>query len=94
MVVIFFFLLFNASIGGADTRYTYVGGYDYRNASMKSGVAFQLQGVHSTMVHHYNDTLDFLVISKNPKMTTVQVYCVHVVQLVPCWLIIRIIIVY
>ena len=60
-------------VGGADGRYTYVNGYDYRPDHMKSGVAFQLQGIHSTLVHHYNDTLDFLVLSTTPNMTTVQV---------------------
>lgn len=60
-------------VGGADGRYTYVNGYDYRPDHMKSGVAFQLQGIHTTLVHHYNDTLDFLVISTAPNTTTVQV---------------------
>ena len=44
---------------------------------MKSGVAFQLQAIHSTLVHHYNDTVDILVISTQPNMTTVQVRKLH-----------------
>ena len=59
--------------GGADGRYTYVGGYDYRPDHIKSGLAFQLQGIHSTLVHHYNDTLDMLIVSTKPNMSTVQV---------------------
>ena len=60
--------------GGADGRYTYAGGYDYRSEHMKSGVEFLQQGVHSTLVHHYNDTVNFLVIATKPDMTTVQVH--------------------
>ena len=59
--------------GGADGRYTYVNGYDYRPEHMKSGVAFQLQGIHTTLVHHYNDTLDFLILSTPTNTTIVQV---------------------
>jgi hypothetical protein len=40
---------------------------------MKSGVAFQLQGIHSTLVHHYNDTLDILILSTPKNTTVVQV---------------------
>ena len=68
-----FFHNIMCAAGGADGRYTYVGGYDYRPDHIKSGLAFQLQGIHSTLVHHYNDTLDLLIVSTKPNMSTVQV---------------------
>ena len=40
---------------------------------MKSGVSFLLQGIHTTLVHHYNDTLNFLILSTPTNTTTVQV---------------------
>ena len=61
-------------LGGADGRYTYVDGYDYRSEHMKSGVAFLQQGIHRTLVHHYNDTVNILVYSTQTNMTTVQVH--------------------
>ncbi|XP_064382650.1 uncharacterized protein LOC135331434 [Halichondria panicea] len=45
--------------GGADGRYKFVNSTDYRKDNIS--VQYQLQGIHSTLVHHYNDTLDFLV---------------------------------
>ena len=52
-------------------RYTFVNGTDYRHDNIT--VKYQLQAIHSTLVHHYNDTLDMLVISKDPAMTTLRV---------------------
>ena len=37
-------------------------------------VKYQLQAIHTTLVHHYNDTLDMLVMSEDMKMTTVRVW--------------------
>ncbi len=54
-------------------RYTYVNGTDYRQDNISAGVKYQLQAIHHTLVYHYNDTLDMLVISKDPAMTTVRV---------------------
>ena len=51
------------SIGGADTRYTFVNGTDYRKEN--NSVYYQLQAIHSTKVHHYNDTLDMLIYNKD-----------------------------
>lgn len=68
--------MFN-SLGGADGRYTYINGYDYRPYNESTGVQFQLQGMHTTLVHHYNDTLDMLIIKppgSSGDKTLVQVY--------------------
>ena len=56
-------------------RYRFVGSEDYTSDNLTSGVQYQLQAIHSTMVHHYNDTLDMLIISKavEKPMTTVRV---------------------
>ncbi len=52
-------------------RYTFVNGTDYRSDNIS--VKYQMQAIHSTKVHHYNDTLNMLVISTDPSMTTVRV---------------------
>ena len=52
-------------------RYTFVGSYDYRKDNIS--LQYQLQAVHSTLVHHYNDTLDFLVLKDEDMSTTVKV---------------------
>jgi len=54
-------------------RYTFVNATDYKNDNLTSGVKYQMQAIHMTKVNHYNDTLDMLVISKDPSMTTVRV---------------------
>lgn len=59
--------------GGDDMRYTFVNGTDYRSDNISAGVKYQLQAIHMTKVYHYNDTLDMLVISKDPMKTTVRV---------------------
>ena len=64
-------------VGGADGRYRYVNEYDLRPYSEPDHSQFIMQGIHSTLVHHYNDTLNFLVISPNNKTSTVQVSEVH-----------------
>ena len=60
-------------LGGDDMRYTYVNSTDYRSDNISAGVKYQLQAIHRTLTYHYNDTLDMLVISKDPAMTTVRV---------------------
>ena len=64
---------FSPTLGGADGRYTFVNGTDYTKDNITGGVQYQLQGIHRTLVHHYNDTLDFLVISNSSDMTIVRV---------------------
>ncbi|XP_065890748.1 uncharacterized protein [Dysidea avara] len=60
--------------GGADGRYRFTGVYDLRPYGEKDHSQFIMQGIHSTLVHHYNDTLNFLVISPNNKTTTVRAF--------------------
>lgn len=60
-------------VGGADGRYRYVDEYDLRPYSEPDHSQFIMQGIHSTLVHHYNDTLNFLVISADNKTSTVHV---------------------
>lgn len=57
--------------GGDDMRYTFVNGTDYRSDNIS--VKYQLQAIHMTKVYHYNDTLDMIVISKDPAKTTLKV---------------------
>lgn len=64
-------LIVNCIVGGDDGRYTFVNSTDYRPDNFT--VKFQLQGIHSTKVMHYNDTLDFLVMSDNPSSSVVKV---------------------
>ncbi|CAH1258728.1 Hypp2059 [Branchiostoma lanceolatum] len=45
--------------GGADNRYRFSGGDDLRPYNVSA--SFILQGVHMTLVHHYNDTLNFVL---------------------------------
>ena len=52
-------------------RYKLVNGTDYRKDNIS--VKYQLQAIHMTKVYHYNDTLDMLVISTDPSMTTIRV---------------------
>ena len=52
-------------------RYTFVGSYDYRKDNIS--LQYQLQAIHSTLVHHYNDTLDFLVLKEMDMSTTIKV---------------------
>lgn len=46
---------------------------DYRDAKIASGVKYQLQAAHTTLVHHYNDTLNFLIRSNTSDITIVEV---------------------
>ena len=62
----------NNFTGGADMRYTFVSSTDYRKDNIS--VQYQLQGIHSTKVMHYNDTLDFLV-QKADAGTVLKVGC-------------------
>lgn len=52
--------------GGNDKHYKFVNGSDLRPYKIKSGVEFMIQAIHTTKVHHYNDTLDFLLSSNPP----------------------------
>ena len=56
---------------GADGRYRFVNGT--RLGPHDSGAQYLLQGVHTTLKMHYNDTLDFLVISNSTTETIVRV---------------------
>ena len=60
-------------VGGADGRYSFTGVADLRPYGEKDHSQFIMQGIHSTLVHHYNDTLNFLLISPDNKTTTVRV---------------------
>lgn len=59
--------------GGADGRYTFVNGTDLRPYKLKSGAQFLLQGIHTTLKMHYNDTLDFLIASNSTSESFVRV---------------------
>ena len=59
--------------GGPDGRYTFVNEEDYRSDKIKSGVKYQLQAIHTTLVHHYNDTLNFLIRSNTSEITFLEV---------------------
>ena len=48
-------------------------GTDFTKANISGGVKYMLQGIHRTLVHHYNDTLDFLVLSNSSDMSIVRV---------------------
>ena len=61
-------------------RYTFVNATDYRSDNLTSGVKYQMQAIHMTKVNHYNDTLDMLVISKDPSMTTVRVWLYYITK--------------
>ena len=54
-------------------HYTFVNGTDLRQYHLKSGAQYLLQGFHTTLKMHYNDTLDFLVISNSTTETVVRV---------------------
>ena len=46
---------------------------DYRQDKIASGVKYQLQAVHTTLAHHYNDTLNFLIRSNTSDITILEV---------------------
>ncbi|XP_078589020.1 uncharacterized protein LOC144869522 [Branchiostoma floridae x Branchiostoma japonicum] len=65
--------------GGADGRYSYSGGDDLRPYNISA--SFILQGVHMTLVHHYNDTLNFVLVddmkpSIHPLGTTLHAFSI------------------
>lgn len=62
-------------VGGADGRYRYVNEYDLRPSNEPDHSQYIMQGIHTTLVHHYNDTLNFLIISSDNKTSTVHVSC-------------------
>lgn len=47
--------------------------YDLRPYNESDHSQFIMQGIHTTLVHHYNDTLNFLVISADNITSTVHV---------------------
>jgi hypothetical protein len=51
--------------GGADTRYRFDGSEDLTPYKEPSGASYLTQGAHSTLVHHYNDTLNFLILAEH-----------------------------
>ena len=59
--------------GGDDGRYTYVNSSDLRPYKIPSGAQFLLQAFHTTLTHHYNDTLNFLLLSNSTTETVVHV---------------------
>ena len=61
-------------VGGADGRYQLVDTDDYRN-DHPHGIQYMMQGTHTTLVHHYNDTLNFIIASEgnSTKKTMVEV---------------------
>lgn len=66
--------------GGADGRYRFINGSDYRKAGRASGVQYQLQGVHSTLVHHYNDTLNMIVLSNSSDSSVVRAFSISQIE--------------
>lgn len=50
--------------GGADGRYTLIHDADYTSANISA--QYVIQGWHTTLTHHYNDTMN-LVIYANPE---------------------------
>ena len=59
--------------GGPDKRYTFVNEEDYRSDKIPSGVKYQLQAIHTTLEHKYNDTLNFLIRSNTSEVTLLEV---------------------
>ncbi|XP_071827736.1 uncharacterized protein [Apostichopus japonicus] len=60
--------------GGADGRYTFIGGSDLRKYNVSAD--FILQGWHTTLEHHYNDTLDFTFSVASSKETVVRAFSI------------------
>ena len=59
--------------GGDDGRYTFVNSSDLRPYKEKSGAQFLMQAMHTTLTHHYSDTLNFLLLSNTTTDTIVHV---------------------
>lgn len=75
--------------GGADSRYKYVNSSDLRQLKLPGGVKYTLQAVHTTLKHHYNDTLNMVVTSNSSKVTIMKVYVLlhrggHFVGVIRC----------
>ncbi|XP_070541547.1 uncharacterized protein [Ptychodera flava] len=63
--------------GGADDRYKFIGGSDLRQYNVTA--QFILQGQHTTLVMHYNDTLNFALYyqdSEHMAGTTVRAFSI------------------
>ena len=63
--------------GGDDGRYTFINSSDLRPYKIPSGAQFLMQAMHATLVHHYNDTLNFLLLSNSTSETIVHVRPTH-----------------
>lgn len=74
----------NLKKGGADGRYRYVGEYDLRPYNEPDHSQFIMQGIHSTLVHHYNDTLNFLVMSSDNITSTVHAFSISEIATANC----------
>ncbi|XP_065890160.1 uncharacterized protein [Dysidea avara] len=70
--------------GGADGRYRYTGEEDMRPHNNSDHSQFILQGIHSTLVHHYNDTLNFLIKSMDNMHTIVQAFSISQIATAYC----------
>ena len=47
-------------VGGADGRYTLVGYYNYTDVPHREA-NYVMQGIHTTKVNHYNDTVNYAI---------------------------------
>ena len=61
------------TIGGADGHYTLVDDDDLRQDNLTSGVKYLIKGIHTTIEHHYNQTMNFLVASNDTSHAVVRV---------------------
>eukprot|EP00118_Oscarella_pearsei_P008939 m.48668 g.48668 ORF g.48668 m.48668 type:complete len:163 (+) comp33910_c0_seq1:575-1063(+) len=60
--------------GGPDKLYTFVGMYDMSKDNMTA--KYILQSIHSTKVHHYNDTQDYVIFEHKKGMSTVKAFSI------------------
>lgn len=70
--------------GGADGRYRFTGEQDLRPYNLSDHSQFIMQGIHSTLVNHYNDTLNFLLISHDSKNTMVHAFSISQIATAYC----------
>ncbi|XP_064600882.1 uncharacterized protein LOC135467051 [Liolophura sinensis] len=68
--------------GGPDSRYTFKGGYDLRKDKAKAD--FILQGWHTTLKNHYNDTLDFTLVPTNDTYSIVNAFSISQIATAYC----------
>ncbi|XP_062507139.1 uncharacterized protein LOC134183570 [Corticium candelabrum] len=60
--------------GGDDGRYTFTGSEDMTHDNMTA--KYIIQSNHMTLVHHYNDTQNFLLYADNEMSTTVRAFSI------------------